>query len=90
MRREPTEAERALWRVLRDRRLSSIKFRWQAPVPPYIADFVCFEHRIIIEADGLQHAEGVRDEKRDAFLAAEGFTVLRFWNADILTNALMI
>jgi very-short-patch-repair endonuclease len=90
MRRQPTEAEAVLWRILRNRRLSTLKFRRQAPIPPYIADFVCFEHRLIVEADGSQHAENIRDEKRDAFLAAQGFTVLRFWNSDILTNARMI
>ena len=90
MRREATDAEAALWRILRDRRLCMLKFRRQAPIPPYIADFVCFEHRLVIEADGSQHAESLRDEKRDAFLAKEVFFVLRFWNADILTNSRMI
>ncbi len=90
MRRQPTEAEAALWYILRNRRLSTLKFRRQAPIPPYIADFVCFEHRLIVEADGSQHAENIRDEKRDAFLSAQGFTVLRFWNSDILTNPRMI
>ncbi len=90
MRRRPTDAETALWRILRDRRLSTLKFRRQAPIAPYIADFVCFEHRMIIEADGSQHAESLRDEKRDAFLASQGFVVLRFWNGDILNNPRMI
>jgi very-short-patch-repair endonuclease len=90
MRRQPTEAEAALWRILRNRRLSMLKFRRQAPIPPYIADFVCFEHRLIVEADGSQHAENIRDKKRDAFLDAHGFTVLRFWNSDILTAPRMI
>jgi very-short-patch-repair endonuclease len=90
MRRQPTNAETALWRILRNRRLSTLKFRRQAPIPPYNADFVCFEHRLIVEADGSQHVENVRDEKRDAFLAGEGFVVLRFWNSDILSNPRMI
>jgi very-short-patch-repair endonuclease len=90
MRREPTEAEAVLWRILRGRRLSALKFRRQAPIRPYIADFVCFEHRLIVEADGSQHAESPHDEKRDAFLAIQGFSVLRFWNAEILTNARMV
>ncbi|MGO8739015.1 endonuclease domain-containing protein [Rhodoblastus sp.] len=84
MRREPTEAEVKLWRILRGRRLAALKFRRQTPIPPYIADFVCFEHRLVIEADGSQHAESHYDQERDAFLAAQGFVVLRFWNHDIL------
>ena len=90
MRRAPTEAEAALWRILRGRRLSTLKFRRQAPIRPYIVDFICFEHRLIVEADGSQHAESARDERRDAFLAEQGFTVLRFWNHDILGSRRMI
>ena len=83
LRRESTDAEKALWRILRDRRLSMLKFRRQVPIDPYI---VCFERRLIVEADGSQHAENPRDERRDAFLGQQGFQVLRFWNHDILTN----
>ena len=90
MRSQPTDAETALWRILRGRRLCMLKFRRQAPIPPFIADFVCFEHRLIIEADGSQHAENARDEKRDVFLVDQGFTVLRFWNSDILNNPRMV
>jgi len=90
MRHEPTEAEAALWRILRNRRLSMLKFRRQAPVPRYIVDFVCFEHRVIVEADGSQHAENAYDERRDAFLTSEGFTIVRFWNHEILNDARVI
>ena len=86
MRREPTDAERALWRVLRDRQLGRWKFRRQVRIEPFIADFVCFEHRLIVEADGSQHAESAADEKRDDFLRKQGFRVLRFWNGDVLGN----
>ena len=78
MRREPTDAEIALWRILRDRRLSMLKFRRQVPIDRYIVDFVCFERRLIVEADGAQHAENPRDMTRDAFLAGQGFHILRF------------
>ncbi|MGD0723809.1 MAG: endonuclease domain-containing protein [Roseiarcus sp.] len=84
MRRAPTDAERALWYALRDRRMQSVKFRRQAPVGPYIADFLCVEHRLIVEADGDQHAQGARDDVRDAWLARAGYRVLRFGNRDIL------
>ena len=87
MRREPTPAERALWRMLRDRRLEDHKFRRQLRIEPYIVDFVCLERRLIIEADGGQHSENGYDERRDAFLKREGFEVLRLWNNDILTNS---
>jgi very-short-patch-repair endonuclease len=86
MRSAPTEAERRLWRLLRDRRLSGLKFRRQVPVGPYVVDFLCVGVRLIVEAVGAQHAESRHDEARDAFLAREGWTVLRFWNHDVLRN----
>ena len=86
MRRDPTDAETKLWRLLRDRRLGGAKFRRQAPLERYILDFVCFEARLVIEADGGQHAESHRDETRDTWLASQGFRVLRLWNNDILRN----
>ena len=75
MRRAPTDAERRLWRLLRDRRLSGLKFRRQVPVGPYIVDFLCVGARLIVEADGSQHAENSRDKVRDAYLARQGWKV---------------
>ena len=86
MRREPTDAERTLWLILRARRFSGFKFRRQVPLGPYIADFVCFDARLIVEADGSQHADNARDRERDAWFVAQGFRVRRFWNADILAR----
>ena len=86
MRRQPTHAERALWRLLRARRLCEWKFRRQVRLEPYIVDFVCFETRLIVEADGSQHVENAYDQRRDVFLAEQGFRVLRFWNNDVLAN----
>ena len=86
MRRNPTDAERALWRVLRAKRLCEWKFRRQVRIDPYIVDFACFSARVIVEADGSQHVESAADQRRDAFLEAQGFRVLRFWNNDVLTN----
>jgi very-short-patch-repair endonuclease len=85
MRAEPTEAERRLWHALRDRRMQALKFRRQAPVGPYIADFLCVAHQLIVEADGEQHAENLRDAVRDEWLEQHGYKVLRFSNRDILT-----
>ena len=63
------------------------KFRRQSPVGPFIADFLCFRHRLIIEVDGGQHdAQADRDARRTAFLESEGYRVLRFWNNDVLAN----
>lgn len=84
MRREPTDAERAMWRLLRDRRLSTFKFRRQEPFKNYILDFVCFEKRLVIEIDGSQHAESESDAARDAALSAEDFAIARYWNNDVL------
>ncbi|CDX42795.1 conserved hypothetical protein [Mesorhizobium sp. SOD10] len=84
MRREPTEAEDRLWQELRGRRLDNIKFRRQAPIGRFVADFLCAEARLIVEIDGSQHAESRHDQERDAELKARGFRVLRFWNDDVL------
>jgi very-short-patch-repair endonuclease len=79
MRLAPSATERLLWGLLRDRRLESLKFRRQVPVGPYIADFLCLRHRLIVEADGPFH-DAAADAERDAWLAGEGFRVLRFSN----------
>ena len=90
MRRAPTDAERALWRLLRDRRFSGYKFRRQTPLGPFIVDFLCFEARLIIEADGGQHGDNASDIARDAWLIGQGFRVRRFWNIEILTQSTMV
>jgi very-short-patch-repair endonuclease len=87
MRREPTDAEAAMWHLLRDRRVALFKFRRQVPFQNFILDFVCFEKRIVIEIDGSQHASSTRDTARDAILMAEGFRVVRYWNNDVLQRS---
>src|SRR6185312_14806389 len=82
MRHEPTDAEAAMWRLLRDRRLAKHKFRRQVPFRNYILDFVCLERKLVIEIDGSQHAESSRDMEREALLIAEGFRIARYWNND--------
>ncbi|GGE04448.1 hypothetical protein GCM10011529_08540 [Polymorphobacter glacialis] len=86
MRKEMTVAERLLWSILRDRRFSEYKFRRQVPVGRFIADFMCYSARLIVEADGGQHAESAYDESRTLWLEAQDFRVLRFWNSQILTQ----
>jgi very-short-patch-repair endonuclease len=84
MRAAPSATEMLLWALLRDRQLESLKFRRQVPVGPYIADFLCLRHRLIVEADGPFH-EVERDAVRDGWLAAQNFRVLRFSN-DVIQN----
>jgi very-short-patch-repair endonuclease len=86
LRRDMTDAERALWRLQRDRRFAGWRFRRQEPINRYIVDFICFEARLVIEVDGGQHAESKTDPARDADLTARGFHVLRLWNNDVLAN----
>jgi very-short-patch-repair endonuclease len=87
LRSDMTEAERRLWSLLRDRRLTGYKFRRQRPLGPFIVDFVCMEHRLVIEVDGGQHADNEADTRRTAWLEAEGWHVIRFWNNEVLSNS---
>ena len=74
-----------MWRVLRRRQVCGCKFRRQAPIGEYIVDFVCFEVRLVIEVDGGQHMEAASyDAARTAWLEGEGFSVIRFWNNQVL------
>jgi very-short-patch-repair endonuclease len=83
MRANPTEAERRMWALLRAKRLDGYKFKRQLIIYPFIVDFACLSRRVIVEADGSQHADSAYDARRDAWLRAQGFTLLRFWNNDI-------
>jgi very-short-patch-repair endonuclease len=87
MRSNPTEAERRLWSILRAKRMVGYKFKRQQILDWYIVDFVNFEHRLIVEADGSQHADSADDAERDGWLKQAGFVVLRFWNNDILARS---
>jgi very-short-patch-repair endonuclease len=89
LRRDQTEAERAIWQKLRELKTEGFHFRHQAPMGKYIADFACQHARIVIEIDGGQHAledARVADAERTAWLRTRGYTVLRFWNNDVLSN----
>ncbi len=70
LRHRMTDAEALLWRLLRNRQLAGVKFRRQHPFPPYVLDFYCHDHKLVVEIDGGQHNEeaGQRhDARRDAF-----------------------
>ncbi len=80
-----TDAERLLWRHLRNRDLIGRKFRRQHAIGGYIVDFICIEAMLIVEADGGQHADRAdEDAERTRHLTALGYRMLRFWNDDIL------
>ncbi|MHB0986429.1 MAG: endonuclease domain-containing protein [Sulfuricella sp.] len=85
LRSKQTDAEQRLWYHLRAHRFMGLKFKRQKPLGRYIVDFVCLERRLIIEIDGGQHAEQMAyDQHRDAWLRSQGYTVLRFWNNDVM------
>jgi len=75
-----------MWSRLRDRRLDGFKFVRQYAIGPYFADFVCRDAMLVVELDGGQHADSARDERRTKYLNEQGFSVLRFWNTDVLSN----
>ena len=82
---EMTEAEKLLWSKIRRKQLNGVKFCRQKIVGNYIVDFLSFDKKLIIELDGGQHADQVEyDKKRTAFLEQQGFTVIRFWNTEVL------
>jgi very-short-patch-repair endonuclease len=82
-----TDAEKLLWLQLRDRRFAGYKFRRQLPVGPYFVDFICWRAKLIVELDGGQHADQIAyDQLRTHFLEQQGFTVIRFWNDEVLRN----
>jgi len=81
LRRDMTDVEGILWSKLRRKQLDGYRFRRQAPIGPYIADFVCLEEMLVVELDGGQHSEP--DEHgfhRDDYLKKRSFRALRFWN----------
>lgn len=85
LRREMTDAERALWAALRGRQFFDLKFRRQHPFGDFILDFVCLNYKLVIEVDGSQHDKSKKyDDLRTKKLEAAGFRVLRFWNNDVL------
>ena len=86
LRKAQTPAEEAFWKLLRDRRLLRLKFRRQVPIGPYIADFYCHRHKLVVELDGPVHEERLQaahDENRDLYLSTLGLTILRFTNQRI-------
>ncbi len=87
LRNNQTLHEKILWKYLKNKQFLGLKFRRQQPIANYIADFVCFYPKIIIELDGKQHFERTNhDYNRDKYLNELGFKVIRIWNNDINNN----
>ena len=88
LRKKTTNVEALLWQKVKARQFKRIKFRRQQPIEDFIVDFVSFEKRVIIELDGGQHTKNScrKDLERDRLLSEAGFTVLRFWNNEVLEN----
>jgi crossover junction endodeoxyribonuclease RuvC len=86
LRHDSTDAERRVWHLLRSRQIGS-KFRRQQSIECYIVDFVSFEHRLVIEVDGGQHADPSEyEEQWTSCLEANGFRIQRFWNNEVMEN----
>jgi very-short-patch-repair endonuclease len=81
-----TPPERRLWHRLNRRQLGGFKFRRQAAIGPYIADFLSHDAMLIVEIDGDTHGDSAQadhDARRTQFLEAQGFRVIRFFNAEV-------
>jgi very-short-patch-repair endonuclease len=88
LRKNMTDAEIKLWELIRKRQILGFKFRKQAPIGPYIADFVCFARKLVIEIDGGQHKDRKSyDVQRTTWLESQGYEVIRFWNNDVLKDS---
>jgi len=86
LRKGATVAERVLWGVLRGSALG-VRFSRQMPIGPYFADFLCRERRLVIEVDGFSHGRReAYDARRDAWMAAAGYRVLRFGNDAVMRD----
>jgi very-short-patch-repair endonuclease len=87
LRSNATDAELCLWSALRRRQVDGLRFRRQVPLGRFIADFACYDARLVVELDGGQHVEnGDDDAARTQWLKSRGFRVLRFWNQEIFEN----
>ena len=86
MRRNPTEPEKRLWARLSRSQLGGYKFRRQATIASFVADFLCPAARLVVEVDGHTHGDVAADRRRDATLAALGYRTVRFTNTDVMQD----
>lgn len=90
LRKADNAAEQFLWLGLRNRQLNGYKFVRQFPLGPYFADFACRDARLVVEIDGSQHIGSAHDAARDRFMNAQGWSVARFWHADVLQDKTVV
>jgi very-short-patch-repair endonuclease len=84
-----TPPERALWEIVRAKRLGGIKFVRQPVRPPFLPDFAARSERFIVELDGDTHGSEVAqayDARRTAILDDQGWRILRIPNNEVMTN----
>lgn len=89
LRADDTSAEARLWNELRDRRLGGLKFVRQTPIANHYVDFLCREHKVVVEVDGATHstdAEMANDAARGDHLRQLGYRLFRTSNADVYEN----
>lgn len=89
LRKNPTEPEKKMWSAIRNNQCCQVKFRRQCSIGNYVVDFYSIERKLVIEIDGNSHytEDGLeKDKSRDAFLRAQGNTVIRFTNHEVMTN----
>ena len=89
MRKNLTDAEAILWSKLQRKQLHGYRFRRQHPIGSYIADFACSEAKLVVELDGATHStaeERAHDAQREGFMQSQGWSLVRFWNADVYEN----
>jgi very-short-patch-repair endonuclease len=89
LRKKMSDGERKLWHRLRANQVEGLRFRRQHPIGSYIVDFVCLEKRLIVEVDGGHHAQPEQiehDRRRDHWLSAEGYRVMRIPSIDVFQN----
>ena len=89
LRANATAPEEKLWHALRQVPMLGTHFRRQVPIGPYVADIACLAKRLVVEVDGSQHGRPTnaeRDAARTAWLASQGYRVMRFWNSDVTAN----
>ncbi|TPJ32184.1 endonuclease domain-containing protein [Mesorhizobium sp. B2-5-13] len=86
LRQAGNQAEALLWLELKARKLGGHRFTRQLSIGPFYPNFVCGENRLVIEVDGSQHADSPYGRRRDDFLRAQGYSILRVWSHDVLKH----
>jgi len=89
LRKNMTDAEKILWKRLKDKGIFKVKFRRQHPVDIFVLDFYCHELKLAIEVDGEIHLSTETreyDDGRTYELEKYGIKIIRFTNEQIFEN----